>query len=1016
MKSLKCNIIISAKDEVILTVFPISMYNSKEKPSQPFSKGWKNLIREQAALRSDFSRPRRKPDIQNGISQRRHPSHAAGRELINAQHDQTSVSHNYTSNALTDAMSNTFVPHTRILAVRKPIKVPTNYLKKLKDLDEVKKEMNLEYKELTRLEHMRGPALDLKFSTNITLNDSIIRARSSLVNEARDASCAVHQAPVVSGHPAYLEHDRRQSFTTNSSFRSIDGALNNEVEEQDVWQSKNVGYMLQLWQQAEGIHLESLISNIHPDKAEDGGNPKYRGSPASDFDSTRQRRPTVFHIDEASSDLYGTHGSEEAVSRSTDSSLPNIRNSLSEQEQRSTPIRSDEFNIEYGFPQLREVLPTVQKNVTRHAHVSREKKASHDELCGLIEENRKYRATRSGHNDAAAVNGVASGNSNGASGPENAVLLKLESNYNEDNVENHSSTISADTLLQLERLINRGNGTTIGSGGQTDERAEVLSALTGKKNEDINASFAQIFERQCAELGDRGKPAHHLLQHMPHSITEVKKISEMLLKKEVSPIDMFQFSSRKPNIFKLELPKVDMCIIPSKTEEIAADNTLDQALFSEFVDDANRPSYYVIQALKSLFGDKLIIPTTSTSKLSDRVLFQPLLIKGITNNALPIELAHKDSFSIRGLVSFVDAYLKTGSTELSVDWMRFLESGSATLLKCPQVGDIEYNKLYTYLHMGLHQTNSDTIRFECCKLLIDSGTHQKLSRWEKLHFRRTMTEIFAIGSEEQMNTVARHLAGSGEVTARIIDQFISGLGQADSSKRNSALKFLESLDIRFAHILVPVMIKLQHHLSWTVRQDAVVVLSSWLSRLAPVKSIENDGPVLDIFQSDNEELVKALTFSAGVQDERKAAVKEIQDPVKVELTKIHEQYFASITHVLLEMMWNDHHPDVRAAATSTLATFKQGNPIYEWIIQSLDADDPLRRIDSLRCLASLGTLAMKDIPNFVRRFSDPYLSIQIEACKLTCILKSSDKLIVSTLLDLLDSRDDQVRAWAIKGM
>ncbi|KAJ3297194.1 HEAT repeat-containing protein 4 [Borealophlyctis nickersoniae] len=54
---------------------------------------------------------------------------------------------------------------------------------------------------------------------------------------------------------------------------------------------------------------------------------------------------------------------------------------------------------------------------------------------------------------------------------------------------------------------------------------------------------------------------------------------------------------------------------------------------------------------------------------------------------------------------------------------------------------------------------------------------------------------------------------------------------------------------------------------------------------------------------------------------------------------------------LLQTMWNDWRPEVRKAASSMLGQLGKGGPVFDYMIHLLSSPDPLRKVDALKCLS-----------------------------------------------------------------
>ncbi|KAI8850583.1 hypothetical protein BC829DRAFT_151955 [Chytridium lagenaria] len=100
-------------------------------------------------------------------------------------------------------------------------------------------------------------------------------------------------------------------------------------------------------------------------------------------------------------------------------------------------------------------------------------------------------------------------------------------------------------------------------------------------------------------------------------------------------------------------------------------------------------------------------------------------------------------------------------------------------------------------------------------------------------------------------------------------------------------------------------------------------------------------------------------------------------------------------------MWNDWCPEVRSAAGLALFSLGEGKSMFDWIMGLLDADDPTKRIDALRCLSGLGFMNTATLERFLNSFEDSYASVRIEACKVACLITSENRDLINALLKCL---------------
>jgi HEAT repeat protein len=176
----------------------------------------------------------------------------------------------------------------------------------------------------------------------------------------------------------------------------------------------------------------------------------------------------------------------------------------------------------------------------------------------------------------------------------------------------------------------------------------------------------------------------------------------------------------------------------------------------------------------------------------------------------------------------------------------------------------------------------------------------------------------------------------------------------------------------------------------------------------------------DALETDSPELIKALFHTLGTTSFENDAADPSNDnkpPSEIDpITTNLSEHANKCINLLLDLMWNDRNPSVKAVATKSLGELKQGKAVYDWIIQHFTSDEPLKRVAALRNIASLGMIALIDVPAYLKMFTDDYGSVRIEACKVACVLKSPEREMINCLLDRLNDGDFKVRAYAIKAL
>jgi hypothetical protein len=311
------------------------------------------------------------------------------------------------------------------------------------------------------------------------------------------------------------------------------------------------------------------------------------------------------------------------------------------------------------------------------------------------------------------------------------------------------------------------------------------------------------------------------------------------------------------------------------------------------------------------------------------------------------------------------------------------------------------------------------------------GAESQLLRWDMLVYKNSITEILNTGTKTQKYIASMAEVRSGNIDSRVIQQVWLGLGEFNNDRRRFSLNILSKLDTKFADSIVKNLERDSVNPNWRIRLDITMVLKCWILKLEPPmmkKPVTEDPDALD---TDDAETKKALfhtfiggtgsvenlnIFNSGVDVRRDVACKistfEEETKYNPEFLVLYEKCI----ELLLTLMSNDWSVEVRSAAAKILGELKQGKAVVDWIAQSLESPDPVKRGNSLKSLSLIGVLIRDKIPLFLKCLKDPFASVRIEACRFASKLKSNDPVIINNLMDLLMDSSYKARAYCVKGI
>ncbi|KAI8826151.1 armadillo-type protein [Fimicolochytrium jonesii] len=347
-------------------------------------------------------------------------------------------------------------------------------------------------------------------------------------------------------------------------------------------------------------------------------------------------------------------------------------------------------------------------------------------------------------------------------------------------------------------------------------------------------------------------------------------------------------------------------------------------------------------------------------------------------------------------------------------FLDFLETPYISLDRPPMKNTPAFNALFKTLAQALCDTSPDrTLRFEAFRLLIQIDNEPQLGRWEVIAFRRVIDEMLQHGNASEQWLAATTLARQGELNDIVLSILRKSLGDVDAARRALALQMLGGLDVSLADRVLQIVLEDCGSTSWRVRCDAVTLLEVWVQKLSELLPCP----------TDDDDLQTTLHGGGSQSSERSSVASrstrpstQQHPPSESEDSANARQLLQMSVQMLLSLMWNDWHQDVRQVASSALARLGKGRTVLDWLVAMLGAEDPLRRVDALRACMRLGFLLAAAVDSYVMCLADNFASVRLEACKLACVVQMKDRSVLNSLLDRVTDFEWQVRAYAVKGV
>ncbi|KAI8916122.1 hypothetical protein EDD86DRAFT_10919 [Gorgonomyces haynaldii] len=629
---------------------------------------------------------------------------------------------------------------------------------------------------------------------------------------------------------------------------------------------------------------------------------------------------------------------------------------------------------------------------------------------------------------------------------EVASLVKRESTVYPGEPDRPTHMLSRESYLFLKKLLlEEGN---FDSPQLFEIEEKLRSILLGAGVQDDEPLLEMV---QGVENGTRAHTSHAKMTPVA-----IKKIADELIKSENKPVNLFKYQDAEsmlpPKKEHLGLPDVEseassdrnQSFLESRPMSVHTEAPKEVALEIEQTFGLMAPpratTRFVIESMKEIFGDELIVPPAISATPTDTLLFTPVHV-GMAPLEAP-EPPNKFYKAIRKLVHEIKANIPllqmadTNTVETGF-WSSIIESDFTRLTKAPEVGSPNAEQLMKAAKAAMIQEVCPSLQYEACRLLIDSDLYTLLGRWDMYQFNQLLKVIPSQGTEDQKDSVAVYNALNGNIDKTVVDQLHKALDSHDHQRRKLAKAILSEMDGCFGELVIPVLLELGQRESWRTKMDILELFRAWIPKLIPERPPKPALRDPDALDSDSPELIKALfntlgnfTFSQEKNEKEEIAPsklkfetvpdflkpKEYVDEEVVTMDATKTRLFRKCVHSLLVMMWEDHSSTVRKTATDLLAHFRQGKAVYDYIILMLSSPDPIKRANALVSLQTLEIITKDDMPSLLQVFQDAYASVRTEACKFAAILKSHEPQMISALLDQMSYPDESVRCQALRGI
>ncbi|KAG4095204.1 ARM repeat-containing protein [Neocallimastix lanati (nom. inval.)] len=317
----------------------------------------------------------------------------------------------------------------------------------------------------------------------------------------------------------------------------------------------------------------------------------------------------------------------------------------------------------------------------------------------------------------------------------------------------------------------------------------------------------------------------------------------------------------------------------------------------------------------------------------------------------------------------------------------------------PKRGTQMFYHMYSIFIQGLKSQNKN-VRFESMNGIAKLDCIEMIPQTEKIWFNSLLNQVIVEGSSDYKWTICTMLSRHGIQTHQVIEYLICNLGDTDKGKRKYVVYLLSRISDKNINYLVKSIINDKiKDANWKVRLDCIKILRKLLKRM--LKYL----PENTLYFINNESMCESKKKCDKFGKGNEICIKDKDVSIVNQALQI-----------IMNIMWYDWKLDVRNAASRLLMKIGKGKPIYSWIKQMISSDNPMKKINGLKCIGCLNIMTNDAIETFLKCFDDMFSTVRITACKVAYILKLDYPPLIQKLANCFDDNSWEVRAFAIKAM
>jgi len=160
-------------------------------------------------------------------------------------------------------------------------------------------------------------------------------------------------------------------------------------------------------------------------------------------------------------------------------------------------------------------------------------------------------------------------------------------------------------------------------------------------------------------------------------------------------------------------------------------------------------------------------------------------------------------------------------------------SGPYCELECLPDNDLVARiSLLRALSLALRETQQKELCYEAAHIIIKSGISNDLGRWDAPLLKDILTQMLSDGSSLDKDVACTAFCEANMINEHVIQHLRTGFGDIDNGRRQLLNNFFQNLDLKFAPLIMDILIEEASNINFKVRMDIIHQLENYISRLS----------------------------------------------------------------------------------------------------------------------------------------------------------------------------------------